>query len=45
MVAFNAEDMDLAYWAGQELNRLEPNSDRAIALVKQVYRKRQELKR
>ena len=45
MVALNAEDMDLAYWAGQGLNRVEPKSDRYIALVKQVYRKRQELKR
>ncbi|HIG45854.1 MAG TPA: hypothetical protein EYQ20_05315 [candidate division Zixibacteria bacterium] len=44
MIALNAEDMDLAYWAGQELSRLEPNSGRAIALIKQVYRKRQELK-
>ena len=45
MVALNAEEMDLAYWAGQELNLLEPNSGRAVALVKQMYRKRQELKR
>ena len=45
MVALNAEDMDLAYWASQGLNRVEPKSDRNISLVKQVYRKRQELKR
>lgn len=45
LVALNAENIDLAYSASQSLNRIEPRSDRAIALVKQVYSKRQEMRR
>lgn len=45
LVALNAENIDLAFWASQELYRIEPKSERAIALVKQVYSKRQEMKR
>jgi tetratricopeptide (TPR) repeat protein len=40
LVALNAENIDIAFWASQELNRIEPNSDRSIALVKQVYSSR-----